>query len=101
MQKIAPSIEKTRGKGKSDCVEMALRLKDIDDPQNDHRHVSHLWGLHPGSEIISGCVNLTGLLRVTVTKPCEESTVSKILELVENSSFIIERYRAATSDGPG
>ena len=39
-----------------------------------------------GDEIISGCVNLTGLLRVTVTKPCEESTVSKILELVENSS---------------
>ena len=31
-------------------------------------------------------MNLTGLLRVTVTKPCEESTVSKILELVENSS---------------
>ena len=39
-----------------------------------------------GDGIISGCVNLTGLLRVTVTKPCEESTVSKILELVENSS---------------
>ena len=39
-----------------------------------------------GDEIVSGCVNLTGLLRVTVTKPCEESTVSKILELVENSS---------------
>ena len=38
-----------------------------------------------GDDIIS-CVNLTGLLRVTVTKPCEESTVSKILELVENSS---------------
>ena len=30
-----------------------------------------------GDDIISGCVNLTGLLRVTVTKPCEESTVSK------------------------
>ena len=39
-----------------------------------------------GDDIISGCVNLTGLLRVTVTKPCEESTVFKILELVENSS---------------
>ena len=39
-----------------------------------------------GDDIISGCVNLTGLLRVTVTKPCEESTVSKILGLVENSS---------------
>ena len=42
--------------------------------------------IRPGDDIISGCVNLTGLLRVTVTKPCEESTVSKILELVENSS---------------
>lgn len=42
--------------------------------------------IHAGDDIISGCVNLTGLLRVTVTKPCEESTVSKILELVENSS---------------
>lgn len=39
-----------------------------------------------GAEITSGCVNLTGLLRVRVTKPCAESTVSKILELVENSS---------------
>ena len=38
--------------------------------------------IHAGDEIISGCVNLTGLLRVTVTKPCEESTVSKILEPV-------------------
>jgi alpha-L-fucosidase 2 len=26
-------------------------LQDVDDPRNDHRHVSHLWGLHPGSEI--------------------------------------------------
>jgi alpha-L-fucosidase 2 len=26
-------------------------LKDIDDPENEHRHVSHLWGLHPGNEI--------------------------------------------------
>ena len=42
--------------------------------------------IRAGDDIISGCVNLTGLLRVTVTKPCEESTVSKILELVENSS---------------
>ena len=40
----------------------------------------------PGDAIISGCVNQTGLLRVKVTKPCGESTVSKILELVENSS---------------
>ena len=42
--------------------------------------------IRAGDDIISGCVNLMGLLRVTVTKPCEESTVSKILELVENSS---------------
>ncbi len=40
----------------------------------------------PGSEVISGCVNLTGLLRVKVTKDFDESTVSKILDLVENSS---------------
>ncbi len=40
----------------------------------------------PGMELISGCVNLTGLLRVEVTKPYDQSTVSKILELVETSS---------------
>lgn len=39
----------------------------------------------PGSEVISGCVNLTGLLRVRVTKDFGESTVSKILDLVENA----------------
>lgn len=39
-----------------------------------------------GDEIISGCVNLTGLLTVRVTKPFGESTVSRILELVENAS---------------
>lgn len=39
-----------------------------------------------GAEIISGCVNLTGLLTVRVTKPFGESTVSRILELVENAS---------------
>lgn len=38
-----------------------------------------------GDEVISGCVNLTGLLRVKTTKEFEESTVSKILELVEDS----------------
>lgn len=38
-----------------------------------------------GDDVISGCVNLTGLLRVRVTKPFGESTVSKILDLVENS----------------
>ena len=39
-----------------------------------------------GEEIISGCVNLTGLLRIRTTKPFGESTVSKILDLVENAS---------------
>lgn len=38
-----------------------------------------------GDTVISGCVNQTGLLRVEVTRPCEESTVSKILDLVENA----------------
>ena len=40
----------------------------------------------PGDEVISGCVNQTGLLQVRVTKPFGESTVAKILDLVENSS---------------
>lgn len=39
-----------------------------------------------GDEIISGCINMTGVLRIRTTKEFEESTVSKILELVENSS---------------
>ncbi len=40
-----------------------------------------------GGEVISGCVNLTGLLRVRTTKEFGESTVSKILDLVENSGM--------------
>ena len=40
----------------------------------------------PGESVVSGCVNLSGLLRVKVTKPFEESTVAKILDLVENAS---------------
>lgn len=40
----------------------------------------------PGDEIISGCINLNGVLRIRTTKDFGESTVSKILELVENSS---------------
>ena len=39
-----------------------------------------------GAEIISGCVNMTGLLTIQTTKPFGESTVSRILELVENAS---------------
>ncbi len=40
----------------------------------------------PGDSVISGCINIGGLLRVKVTKPYEDSTVAKILDLVENSS---------------
>ena len=40
-----------------------------------------------GDEVISGCVNMTGLLKVRTTKQFGESTVSKILDLVENSSM--------------
>ena len=39
-----------------------------------------------GAEVISGCINMTGLLKVRTTKPFGESTVSRILELVENAS---------------
>ena len=39
-----------------------------------------------GDEVISGCINLNGVLEVKVTKPFGESTVAKILELVENAS---------------
>ena len=39
-----------------------------------------------GAEVISGCINMTGLIHVRTTKPFGESTVSRILELVENAS---------------
>lgn len=39
-----------------------------------------------GSDVVSGCINMTGVLRVRVAKPYGESTVSRILELVENAS---------------
>ena len=39
-----------------------------------------------GGEVISGCVNMTGVLAIRATKPFEESTVSRILELVEDAS---------------
>ncbi|MCR5736848.1 MAG: cadmium-translocating P-type ATPase [Eubacterium sp.] len=39
-----------------------------------------------GQEVLSGCINLSGVLRVKTTKEFEESTVSKILDLVENAS---------------
>ena len=41
----------------------------------------------PGDEVISGCVNLTGLLKIETTREFGESTVSKILDMVENSSM--------------
>ena len=48
----------------------------------------------PGDEVISGCVNLTGLLRVRTTKPFGESTVARILDLVENSALKKSRSEA-------
>ncbi len=42
--------------------------------------------VEPGAAVISGCINMTGLLHVRTTKPFGESTVSRILELVENAS---------------
>ncbi len=44
-----------------------------------------------GDEIISGCVNMTGVLKIQTTKEFGESTVSKILELVENASSLKSR----------
>ena len=43
--------------------------------------------VRPGDDVISGCVNDDGLLRITTTKAYDESTVAKILDLVENSSL--------------
>lgn len=40
----------------------------------------------PGEDVLSGCINLSGLLKIRTTKEFGESTVSKILELVENAS---------------
>lgn len=48
-----------------------------------------------GDSVISGCVNVSGLLRVKVEKPFGESTVSKILELVENSGLVKSRTENA------
>ena len=42
--------------------------------------------VHAGDEVISGCINMTGVLRVRTTREFGESTVAKILELVENST---------------
>ena len=40
----------------------------------------------PGDEVVSGCINMSGLLRIRTTKAFGESTVSKVLDLVENAS---------------
>ena len=50
--------------------------------------------IQPGEEIISGCINLTGLLKVRTTKAFGASTVSKILDLVENASSRKSRSEA-------
>ena len=42
--------------------------------------------IRAGDSVVSGCINQSGLLRIRVTKPYDQSTVSKILELVENAS---------------
>ena len=47
--------------------------------------------VRPGDEIVSGCVNMSGLLRIRTTKEFGESTVSKILEDVENASSLKSR----------
>ncbi len=47
--------------------------------------------VRPGDEVISGCINMNGLLRIRTTKEFGESTVSKVLELVENASSLKSR----------
>lgn len=51
----------------------------------------------PGDEIISGCINMTGVLKIRTTKEFGESTVSKILDLVENASSRKSRSEAFIS----
>ncbi len=51
----------------------------------------------PGEEVISGCINLTGLLYIRTTRDFETSTVSKILELVENATSRKSRSEAFIS----
>ena len=50
-----------------------------------------------GAEVLSGCINLSGLLRVRTTRAYEESTVSRILELVENASSRKSRSESLVS----
>lgn len=73
----------------NDVFESNLQLIDGDSTLN----TSALTGesvprsVKVGDEIISGCINLTGVLRIKTTKEFGDSTVSKILDLVENSSM--------------
>lgn len=53
--------------------------------------------VHAGNEIISGCININGVLRIQTTKEFGESTVSKILDLVENASSRKSRSEAFIS----
>ncbi len=48
----------------------------------------------PGEEVVSGCINLTGLLKIRTTKEFGDSTVSKILDLVENATSRKSRSEA-------
>lgn len=54
-------------------------------------------GVGVGDEVMSGCVNISGLLRVRVTKPFGESTVSRILELVEHSAMAKSKAESAVT----
>ena len=54
-----------------------------------------------GDEIISGCINMTGVLKIRTTKEFGESTVSKILDLVENASSRKSRSRILSHGLPG
>ena len=54
--------------------------------------------IKPGDEIISGCINMTGVLKIRTTKEFGESTVSKILDLVENASSRKSRSEAFISN---
>lgn len=50
-----------------------------------------------GDEIMNGCINVSGVLTLRVTKPFAESTVSKILELVENSALVKSKAETAVT----
>ena len=53
--------------------------------------------MSPGDDIISGCINLSGLLHIRTTREFGESTVAKILDLVENASSRKSRSEAFIS----